>query len=121
MRWFLHGEISLDLSLVDAVHRNPGEEPSNEAAPESVTLSQVWLEIKQFHSATVIVPLPDGGGSSNILVPLDDDGEEASEHAGGLEDIRPDDRLDTADSRVEDADGEYDEAGNIQVEPRDLG
>ena len=121
LRVFLHCQISLDLSLVDAVDRYPGEEPSNETAPEGVTPPQVWLEIEQFHPAAVIVPLPDRGGSSNILVPLDDDGEEASEHAGGLEDIRPDDRLDTANSRVEDADGEYDEAGNIQVKPSDLG
>ena len=121
MRWFLHSEISLDLSLVDAVHRDPGEEASNEAAPESVTTTKVWLEVEQLHPAAVIVALPDGGGASHVLVPLDDDRQEAAEHAGGLEDIRPDDSFDAANSRVEYTDSEYDEAGNVQVEARDLG
>ena len=84
-------------------------------------MPEVWLEIEQFHPATVIVPLPDSGGSSNILVPLDDDGKEAAKHAGGLEDVSPDDSLDAANSRVEYTDSEYDEAGNVQVEARDLG
>ena len=86
-----------------------------------MTTPQVWLEIEQLHPATVIVPLPDGGGPAHVLVPLDDDGQKAAEHAGGLEDVRPDDSLDTADSRVEYTDSEYDEAGYVQVEPCDLG
>ena len=120
LRVFLHCQISLDLSLVDAVDRYPGEEPSNEAAPECVTISEVCLEIEQFHPATFIVPLPDSGGSSNILVPLDDDGEEAAKHAAGLEDVRPDDSLDATNRGVEYTDGKYNKAGNVEVESCNL-
>ena len=120
LRVFLHCQISLDLSLVDAVDRYPGEEPSNEAAPEGVSPAQVWLKVEQLHPPTLVVAAPDCVGSPDIVVPLDDDGKEAAKHTGCLEHVRPDDRLDAAYRCVEYADSKYNKAGDVKVESRHL-
>lgn len=78
-----------------------------------MTHTEVGVEIKYFNSSTVIVPAPHDVGPTDVVVALDDDGEEASKHANGLEDIGPHDGLDATNSSVENANGKDDKTGNV--------
>ena len=64
----------------------------------------------------MIVDVEDSRSAPSIEVALDDDREEAPEHAGGLEHVSPHDGLDAPDGRVENADSENHETCDVQVE-----
>ena len=68
----------------------------------------------------MVVDVKDSRGTAGIKVALDDDGEEGAKHADGLEGVRPHDCLDPPDRRVEDADDEDDNDGNVEGEAGDL-
>ena len=76
----------------------------------------VRVKVEKLNSAALIVSVPDLVSAAHVKVALDDDREEAPEHAGGLEHVRPHDGLDAPDGRVENADGENHEACYVQVE-----
>ena len=76
----------------------------------------VGIKVEELYSAALVVSVPDLVSTANVKVTLDDDREEAPEHAGGLEHIRPHDGLDAPDGCVENADGENHEACYVQVE-----
>ena len=68
----------------------------------------------------MIVDVEDSRSAPSIEVALDDDREERAKHADGLERVRPHDCLDPSDGRVEDADDEDDDDGNVEGEAGDL-
>ena len=113
LRFLSGSEISLNLCLIDAIDGNPRKESSNEQSPECMTYTKIGVEVKNFNSSTVIIPAPDYISASDVIVALDDDGEEASKHANGLEDIGPHDGLDATNSSVENANGKDDKTGNV--------
>ena len=76
----------------------------------------IGIKVKELHSAALVVSVPDLVSSSHVKVTLDDDREEAPEHAGGLEHVRPHDGLDAPNGCVKNANGENHEAGNVEVE-----
>ena len=76
----------------------------------------VGIKVEELYSAALVVSVPDLVSSAHVKVTLDDDREEAPEHAGGLEHVRPHDGLDAPNGCVENADGENHEAGNVEVE-----
>ena len=81
-----------------------------------MTSPGVGVKVEKLNSAALIVSVPDLVSTAHVKVALDDDREEAPEHAGGLEHVRPHDGLNAPDSRVENADGENHEACYVQVE-----
>ena len=104
------------MSLIYHVDRDPGEEATNDEAPDCVAPPGIGIKIEKLHSTAFVVFVPDLVSPTHVKVSLDDDREEAPEHAGGLEHVRPHHGLDPADGRVEDADGKNHEAGNVKVE-----
>ena len=80
----------------------------------------VGIKVEKLHSAALVVSVPDLISSSRVKVSLNDDREEACEHAGGLEHVRPHDCLDAPDGCVETADSENEEAGNVKVKTSNL-
>ena len=80
----------------------------------------VGIEVEKLHSAALVVFAPDLISSAGVKVSLDDDREEACEHAGGLEHVRPHDGLDAPDGCVETADSENEEAGDVKVKTSNL-
>ena len=108
------------MGLIDAINRDPGEEAANDQAPEGVSPSEVRVEVEELHPPAVVVPVPDLLGPAHVVVPLDDDGQEAAEHAGGLEHVCPHDGLDATDGGVENADSKDHKTGNIEIESGDL-
>jgi len=52
--------------------------------------------LKKLYSSSLIVCVKDFGGSSGVVVALDDDGDEGAEHDGGLEGVRPHHGLNSA-------------------------
>ena len=81
-----------------------------------MTSPGVGVKVEKLNSAALIVSVPDLVSTAHVKVALDDDREEAPEHAGGLEHVRPHDGLNAPDCRVENADGENHEACYVQVE-----
>ena len=108
------------MSLIYPVYRDPGEEATNDEAPDCVASPGVGIKVEKLHSAALVVFVPDLVSSAHIKVSLDDDREEADEHAGGLEHISPYHGLDAANGRVETADSENQEAGDVEVKAGDL-
>ena len=120
LRFLSGGEISLNLCLIDAIDGNPRKESSNQQSPECMTHTKIGVEVKNFNSSTVIIPAPDYICASDVIVALDDDGEEASKHADGLEDICPHDRLDTAYGSVENTNSKDHKTSNVQIKSSNL-
>ena len=104
------------MSLIYPVDRDPGEEAANDETPDCVASPRVGIKVEKLHSAAFVVSVPDLVSPAHVKVSLDDDREEAPEHAGGLEHVRPHHGLDATDGRVENADGKNHEAGNVKVE-----
>ena len=80
----------------------------------------IGIKVEKLHSAALVVFVPDLVSSAHVKVSLDDDREEANEHAGRLEHVCPYHGLDAANGRVETADSENEEAGDVKVKAGDL-
>ena len=81
-----------------------------------MTSPGIGIKVEKLHSAALVVSVPDLVSAAHIKVALDDDREEAPEHAGDLEHVSPHDGLDAPDGRVEYADSKNYEACYVQVE-----
>ena len=83
-------------------------------------MPRIWVKVEQFYSAGLVVDVEDSRGPASIKVALDDDGEEGTKHADGLEGVSPHDCLDPPNGGVEDADDEDDNDGDVEGEAGDL-
>ena len=81
-----------------------------------MTSPGIGIKVEKLHSAALVVSVPDLVSAAHIKVALDDDREEAPEHAGGLEYVSPHDGLDAPNGGVENADSENHETCDVQVE-----
>ena len=108
------------MSLIYPVDGDPGEEATNDEAPDGVASPGVRIKVEKLHSAALVVSAPDLISSARVKVSLDDDREEACEHAGGLEHVCPHDGLNAPDGCVETADSENEEAGDVKVKTSNL-
>ena len=81
-----------------------------------MTSPGIGIKVEKLHSAALVVSVPDLVSTAHVKVALDDDREEAPEHAGGLEHVSPHDGLDAPNGRVENADSENHETCDVQVE-----
>ena len=81
-----------------------------------MTSPWIGIKVEKLHSAALVISVPDLVSAAHIKVALNDDREEAPEHAGDLEHVSPHDGLDAPNGRVENADSENYETCDVQVE-----
>ena len=117
----LDSEVPLDHGLIDSIDGHPGEVSTNGLGPECVSGEEGGVQVEYFNSVVVIVHIKHCPRTTHHPLSYNNNHQTREQHAEGLEHVCPNDRLDTPEAGVEDADAEGDEDGEVNIETSDLG